>query len=64
MTTETICVQKANVCPSGIAEREHNESVLVLQVSGAALGESLKGEVWGRAEQWDSATGKCQERLV
>lgn len=40
------------------------ESMLLLQVSGAALGESQEGEVWGKAEQWDSATGKCQERLV
>lgn len=32
--------------------------MLVLQVSGAVLGESQKGEVWGKAEQGDSATGK------
>jgi len=47
-----------------VMSRKAEGSCLVLQVSGAALGESQKGEVWGNTEKWDSATGKCQERLI
>lgn len=40
------------------------EHVLVLQVSGPAPVEGQQGEVWGKAERRDSATGKCQERRI